>query len=320
MNQLLASVQYVVEHSDHVTINQDAIERYTSSFTPNPVGHWIKACPFEYRPCVKIEDEIDRWFLADAMAYCFWGYPSKWTIEYEGKPIDGWWALLAAIQREIEAGSPILEANYLANLDIFQARTLFAGKPEIPLFKDRIEDFNQIGRHLNEKYSGRFCNYLSKSPKDATQFIFNLAQEFPTFYDVSTYKGREVLFFKKAQLLAHDLSAYFSKSGYVSLIGLGQLTGEADYKVPAILRRLGILAYDKELSSKIDNRIIIDVGSAEEIEIRAGMLWACHVIVEKLQKRYPTMNALTLDSMLWVASQDKLPSNKPYHLTMTKAY
>lgn len=320
MNKLLSSVKYVAEHSDHVTIDHDAIDRYVGSFEPKDVDHWMKASPFEYRPCPKIEDEIDRWFLADAMAYCFWGYPSKWTIDYEGKKIDGWWALLASFQRAIEAGIPLLDGNYLAKIDQVSAHNLFAGEPIIPLFDERIEDFNQIGRLLVKNYDGRFHNYLIAAPTNATEFIVDLGQKFPTFYDVSTYKGMEVLFYKKAQLLAHDLLVGFQGSKYALLTGSDLLTGEADYKVPAILRKLGILKYSYHLSQMVDSRTVLMSDSKEEVEIRANMLVACDLIVRQLKPRYPDINALTLDGILWVASQSKSAQDKPYHLTLTRDY
>lgn len=320
MNKLLSSVKYVAEHSDHVTIDHSAIDWYVANFKPAAVDHWMKASPFEYRPCPKIEDEIDRWFLADAMAYCFWGYPTKWTTEYEGKKIDGWWALLAAFQRAIEAGTPLLDGDFLVHLDQTKAQSLFAGSPAIPLFQDRIQDFNQIGAELVNNYGGRFHNYLSVAPKDATDFIIDLSDKFPTFYDVSSFKGQPVYFYKKAQLLAHDLSVGFAGSKYVHRTGLDFLTGEADYKVPALLRQLEILMYSVDLARSVDTHQILESNSAEEIEIRANMLWACHLIVEKLKTQYPKMNALTLDGILWVASQTKSSDQKPYHLTRTRAY
>lgn len=320
MNILLSSIKYVGAHSDHVSINHEAIDRFVADFMPTQLDHWIKACPFEYRPCPKIEDEIDRWFLADAMAYCFWGYPTKWTIKYEGKEIDGWWALLASIQRAIEKNTPILDGNYLANLDVVQAGDLFSGEPQIPLLAQRISDFNQIGTSLVKNYSGRFHNYLAGSPMDATEFIADLATKFPTFQDVSYYKGQPVYFYKKAQLLANDLSTGFDHSKYVNLSGLDYLTGEADYKIPALLRKFGVLQYAKDLAVKVDSRTELAPDSAEEIEVRAGMLWACHLIVQKLKPKYPDINALTLDGILWILSQDKSLLDKPYHLTLTTDY
>lgn len=320
MSKLLSSVQYVADNSDHVSINHQAIDKFVADFRPTQVDHWMKACPFEYRPLKNIEDEIDRWFLADAQAFCFWGYLNKWTIDYEGKKIDGWWGLLAAIQKALEASIPLLEGEYLANMTENQISDLLAGEPAIPLPKERLVAFHQIGQQLVDKYDGRFHNFLNTAPKDATELILALADEFEIFRDTAKYKNQTVLFYKKAQLLVHDLKEGFVGTKYSQISNIDELTGEADYKVPAILRNMGILVYDAELSTKIDNRVELASGSVEEIEIRAGMLVALNLIVEKLKPKYPAMNALTLDGILWIMSQTKSENDKPYHLTLTIDY
>ncbi|MBP9669951.1 hypothetical protein KBD75_00970 [Candidatus Woesebacteria bacterium] len=320
MNKLLSSVQFVVDNSDHVSINHEAIGTFVANFKPTQVDHWMKACPFEYRPLKNIEDEIDRWFLADAQAFCFWGYPTKWNINYEGKQTDGWWGLLAAIQKTIEAGVPLLEGDYLANMSVEQIKELFAGEPTIPLLSERLTAFRQIGQTLVTKYQGRFHNFLTSAPKDAPELTLALAAEFEIFRDTASYKGETIHFYKKAQLLVHDLKEGFPGTKYSQIENISDLTGEADYKVPAILRKMEILVYDIELAKKVDNRIELTSGSAEEVEVRAGMLVALNVMVEKLKPAYPQMNALTLDGILWVMSQTKSGDDKPYHLTLTVDY
>ena len=101
---------------------------------------------------------------------------------------------------------------------------------------------------------------------------------------------------------------------------IDQLPGHADYKIPAILRKLGILIYHKDLVERIDSRIEVPVGSNMEIEIRANMLWATHLICEKLKPKFPEINPVTLDGILWALSQKKSKSGKPYHLTKTVCY
>lgn len=320
MNKLLSSVQYVADHSDHVTINHDAIDKFAADFQATHTDHWMKACPFEYHPLKNIEDEIDRWFLADAMAYCFWGYPTKWTIEYKGQKIDGWWALLATFQNALENRVPLLDGKYLANISEEDAHSLFKGTQDIPLSKERLDDLHQIGNKLLTKFSGRFHNYLLTAPLDATRLTISIAEEFTTFKDLSIYKGQEVMFYKKAQLLVHDLVVGFPKSKFSLITGLDKLTGEADYKVPAILRKFEILQYSSHLASLVDSRTVLQQDSNEEIEIRANMLVACNSIVQKLKPKHPDLNSLTLDGILWVASQKKSSGDKPYHLTLTTDY
>jgi len=320
MNKLLDPIKYVIDHAEHVQIDEQAIEKYVANFQETKVDHWMKACPFSYHALPNMEDEIDRWFLADAMAFCFWGYPTKWTVEYQSQKIDGWWALLAALQCNLEKKTELLDGNYLASMSEAEARVLLAGVPEIPLLKERLMAFRDIGTVLVAKYAGRFHNFLKSSPTDGTEFIYALAKEFPIFQDVSLYKGIDVPFYKKAQLLAHDLVVGFPNSPYARLTGIDELTGEADYKVPALLRKFGILEYSKELAEKVDKRIELPQDSLEEIEIRAGMLWTCHLICEKLKAKKINLDPINLDGILWVQSQTKSGEDKPYHLTLTTNY
>ena len=67
---------------------------------------------------------------------------------------------------------------------------------------------------------------------------------------------------------------------YYWFYDLHKLTMFADYRVPQILRSVGVLEYSTELSEKIDNYVEIIHGSLEEVELRA-----CTIIaVEKLKE------------------------------------
>lgn len=320
MYNLLSSVAYVAENSDHVSIDPQAVDKYVAHFHRTQRGHWMKACPFDYVPLKNREDELDRWFLADAMAFCFWGYPQKWTVRYQGRDIDGWWGLLACFQRALEKGMPLMDGGYLESLSFQEAHDIFAGAPEIPLFEERVEAFHDIGRTLRERYGGRFHIYLGSAPRDAAALAADLARTFPIFDDISIYKGEKVYFYKKAQLLIHDIVTGFPDTKYGHIRGVGELSGEADYKIPALLRKLGILVYDAELAEKVDTRVPIPADSPEEIEIRANMLHACDIICRGLKKRHIAIDSVTLDGILWLQSQKKNPADKPYHLTMTTDY
>lgn len=320
MNKLLSSITYVAENSDHVSIDIPSIEKYVKNFRLTETDHWMKACPFDYVPLKNVDDELDRWFLADAMAFCFWGYPKKWTIRYQGRDIDGWWALLACLQRGLENGMPLMDGSYLADISFADAQDLFTGTPGIPLFEERVEAFHNIGRTLSERYDGRFHNYMKSAPEHAVQRVVDIATVFPIFDDVSIYKGERVFFYKKAQLLVHDMAVGFADTPYGHVKGIEKLTGEADYKIPALLRKLGILVYDSMLSEKVDNRVELPADSSDEIEIRANMLYACDLICNRLRERKIKVSPSTLDGILWVQSQKKHPSDKPYHLTSTTDY
>ena len=45
-DDLVKSVEYVVENSEYVRINEDKIEKFVKEYTPVSVEHWQEACPF----------------------------------------------------------------------------------------------------------------------------------------------------------------------------------------------------------------------------------------------------------------------------------
>lgn len=64
-----------------------------------------------------------------------------------------------------------------------------------------------------------------------------------------------------------------------SFFDVHMLTMFADYRVPQLLRQVGVLKYSEALSASIDQYHEIPVGSEEEVEIRAGTV----IAVERIQ-------------------------------------
>lgn len=95
---------------------------------------------------------------------------------------------------------------------------------------------------MTEKYSGKINLLLEKSNGDALKLLEIIVQDFPSFRDISLYKGKEIYFYKRAQLLVSDLCQMLSKRSTPSK-NVDQLTACADYKLPQILRRFGIFEY-----------------------------------------------------------------------------
>ena len=67
-------------------------------------------------------------------------------------------------------------------------------------------------------------------------------------------------------------------------IDCSHLVGCADYKIPQVLRSLGILEYDEELSELVDKKQEIEENSSYEVEIRANMIIAIDFIKKELKK------------------------------------
>ena len=134
------------------------------------------------------------------------------------------------------------------------------------------------------------------------------------------YEGREVFFYKRAQIFAADLNGAFHGRDWGRFEDMDKLTAFADYKLPQVLRHLGVLQYDNNLAERVDSNTLIDAGSAEEVEIRANTIWAVELIRQALGRKEKTLTASQIDWMLWNLGQDNTYRAKPYHRTLTVFY
>ena len=117
-----------------------------------------------------------------------------------------------------------------------------------------------------------------------------------------------------------DLSGGLAGSPLAEFHDLDKLTAFADYKVPQILRDMGVLVYDDDLAGIVDSRTRIAPGSRMEVEIRAGTIIACDQLVSALHERGKEITAAELDWQLWSLSQSLGVQSRPYHLTETIFY
>ncbi|MBI4530042.1 MAG: hypothetical protein HY709_00845, partial [Candidatus Latescibacteria bacterium] len=112
----------------------------------------------------------------------------------------------------------------------------------------------------------------------------------------------------------------FGGKGWGAMEGLEALTVYADYKLPQVLRRLGILSYSDDLSQKVDTCTEILAGSREEVEIRMATVWAGELMRRRLSDRFSNITAAHIDYYLWSEGQNHSPDRKPYHRTRTIYY
>lgn len=261
-------------------------------------------------------------FVEDAINFCYWPDPGKerWVIEYpKGKVTKGGWlTMTACFTRALEEGKPLWDACYLKDFDLKEGKEIFrsCNGTEIPLLAERVNCLNETGKVLLEKYDGQFKNVIQKARSDAIDLIKIVLEDFPSFYDIAELDGRRIPFLKRAQILAYDLNWMFNGKNLGRFRRINELTAFADYKIPQMLRRLGLIKYSKELADKVDNLILLKAGSKDEIEIRSATIWG----VELLRQEISGATAGEIDSALWEISQDPKTQEKPYHRVRTIFY
>ncbi|HZU67916.1 MAG TPA: queuosine salvage family protein [Ktedonobacteraceae bacterium] len=327
---VLSSTRYVVEQGEKAWINRnrlpDLAATLVAAYPPTSSSTWYERYHFH--------DGTERtvnWLLVlDALNFCFWAEKGqqRWHIEYHGETLGGYWAEAAALTRAVEEGIPLWDADFLSKISREQLAHIFRSVPAsgytdgapIPLFEQRLQNVHEVGRVLLQRYDGQFANAIEQADHNAVKLTLLLAQEFPSFNDVTLYRGHEVRFFKRAQICVADLHGAFSGKGWGSFADLDQLTAFADYKVPQVLRHYGVLSYSPSLAARIEAQELLAPGSEEEVEIRAATIWACELLRREIEHLTGhTITAAEVDNRLWHTGQN-LAEVKPYHRVRTIYY
>jgi len=327
---VLSSTCSVLEQGEHVWIVTDAIERLSNQWIHEYLSTHGQQTPFlplwdnTYHFHDGTERTVNWLLLLDALNFCFWAEKGRerWHISYKGETLNGYWAEAAALTRAVEEGVPLWNADYLSTISEDTVASIFRpieGSDPIPLLEQRIFNTREVGRVLQEKYEGQFVQAIRQANGNAVALVHVLARNFSSFNDVALYRNREVRFFKRAQICIADIHSAFSGKQWGALTDLHKLTIFADYKLPQILRHYGILTYDPALAALVDNQVLLEQGSEEEVEIRAGTIWACELLRRAMQRQGYTMNASEIDQRLWSLSQN-IEHMRPYHRVRTQFY
>ena len=94
----------------------------------------------------------------------------------------------------------------------------------------------------------------------------------------------------------------------------------ADYRVPQILRSMGVLKYTDSLSSSIDALETLPWGGKMEVELRAQTVVAVDMLQQALCIRGLDLLVLECDWLLWQKGEDLKDSILPHHRTLSIYY
>lgn len=320
MNQVLGSVESVIRKSRNVHINSSAITEFLKSVSNNDFND----SEFQDETILKDaseEQQIAFSVLYNSINFCYWGEP-KWTVTIKESKFDGSAGMLRALKTGIESGFPLLDPKYLANIPENDLQNVLSGNVEIPLFRERLQILRDLGKGVQDNFSGTFTTITDNGDNDALKIVEVLVEKLPTiFRDEVNFLGKTVKFYKRAQLVPAHLDD-LSKFGLINreISQINQLTAFADYKVPQLLRKFGILEYSDSLANKVDSKIELPSGSEEEIEIRINTIWAVELITRIAKNKFPQATPAKIDGIFWFRGQVKSPDDKPYHRTRTIWY
>lgn len=317
---VLESTLPVVEAARHVWVDERALETLADRWAEERV----KAPPWneEVHWSDGTLNTAGAILLLDTWNFCFWPDPGqvKWGIDYQGRSLNGYMALAASIKRAIEGGDPLYRAERMAELSMADLEKIFQGRGQIPMLEERLANAHQVGKRLISHWEGDFSRLLAAADGSAVALTHLIVENFPCFDDRATYYGREVRFYKRAQIMVLDLYGSLKGHELVKFEDASNLTAFADYKIPQVLEAHGVIRYNPELESILMNMTQIPEGDPLEVEIRAGMVWAVEKLRRALQTRGVEVAAYELDWLLWNLGQQPVENEKPYHRTRTIFY
>ncbi|GFR50471.1 hypothetical protein Agub_g12522, partial [Astrephomene gubernaculifera] len=175
-------------------------------------------------------------------------------------------------------------------------------------------------------FGGHAAGLVAAAGGSAAALVGLVTQLLPGFRDHAVYRGRQVFLYKRAQIFVGDVYGAFEGRGLGAFRDIDQLTMFADYRVPVVLRTLGILSYSRQLEDKILRREQLPAGGEEEVEIRACTVVAVERLREGLADKFrdtpgaQVPHAIQLDWWLWEEGERQRKQHPPHHRTLTIFY
>ena len=304
IDKLHSSYKYVCQVSKHVTINYEKVDSMIESIKSSHGNYWLDSNPYGIMD-MEISNIINFLLIYHTIGdYCFWGDP-KWEIITENGKMDGSFAMIYLLIQKFKN-----DKNFVMSFAEF--KELLKGNNEIPLIDNRYANLVK----MNEVVDNNSFYEMIKGMTCDVDLLNIIVDKFPYFEDVAIYDGREICFYKRAQLLVSDILHVMKVKENIN-VDYSQLIGCADYKIPQVMRCYGMLDFDEQLAQKIDSKEQLLENSCEEVEIRANTLAVIEYIYEKLDKKVMRMD---INDFIWLLGQNKGSMTKPYHRTLTRHY
>jgi len=316
-NLVLNSAEYISSKASHVHIDFDALEVYSKSISLQKIDHWLTHSPISLNHLSQNE-LLTFLFVFHSLSFSYWGDPDYFFI-YENKTYKTSWGLIVALCIATTQNKNILDIDFLFSISDEYLGSIININCIFPMFKERCEILRSSARVIKEKFGGKINSIIDEAEHDAGKMMNLLYTNFSAFRDEGIYLDRQVFFMKKAQILIGDIDRTFP-APVGKLANIERLTACADYRLPQLMRHLGILKYSPELSAIIDSKKIIDKNSSYELEIRGSTIKVNEEIRKILENKFSqNIRALDVNDFLWISAKET-KNMKPYHLVRTTMY
>ncbi|MEE3325991.1 MAG: queuosine salvage family protein [Myxococcota bacterium] len=250
-------------------------------------------------------------------------FGSGWFPELQKRNgLSGYLSLAGALREHFEEGG-VLTAGALRAMTAADCAGILEQSSPTPAVWELMHLFarswNDLGALLEDEFGGS-CFALVDSAEHHSANLVECLVQMPLYQDRVSYRGRQVPFYKRAQITCADLAMAFDGRGPGRFDDLDQLTLFADNLVPHVLRMEGVLVYRPDLLIRIEAGELIEAGSEEEVEIRAVGLHAVEVLSQAMAGQPGALLPYQIDQCLWEYGQSKAIKSRPRHRTRCTFY
>ncbi|MAI08229.1 MAG: hypothetical protein CMF61_04635 [Magnetococcales bacterium] len=295
-----------------VKINSDKILEVASNIAvTQEEASWDFYLPEDLQVSAGCDDgliqKVCYYFLVMiSLQFCFWAKDDSGTLQhwhYQGNPkLKGSAGLAQLMIHQYNHGKfPGLHLNADETFHHYTALFSVVG---IPAADERVKILVSLAGFDDFK-SEIYPRFL----KDRV-WSLNTAMLLSNIYE-SAYLDP---FFKKVQLFLGTVASNLRARG---LDVQSDFTAYADYRLPQVLRQLGVLEYDAKLANLIDNQNLFASGSEQEEILRASTVLACELLAENAGVR-----TTDVDCYLFLKTRDEsfMQGIQPFHLVKTTHY
>lgn len=313
--RILESVAWVTSQATDVSMDREAIAKLVDELTDETLKRLYFLPHFDQD--LHFIDLADPHLTAqylmvlDSLNFCFWPHP---TLEYEH--------IAQGLKKSVLQDPASISAESLMQMESSQLRTLIDWQDDLPLADERARLLRELGHTLSSKFEGQAANLIEMANQSAERLASLVISLLPGFQDHAIYRGRQIFFYKRAQIFVADVYGAFKGTGLGQFNDIHKLTMFADYRVPVVLKESGILKYSHRLGQLVSERKEIIAGSPEEVEIRASTIMAVEYIKEELShrsKKNPPPS-VHIDWWLWEWGEAHRDQHPPHHRTLTIFY
>lgn len=296
---------WVMSQAQHVTIDGAAIRREAKEMAA--AGEQPAKWEHDYHYTDGGPLTAQFLLVVDAVNFCFWPDPE---LEYE--------PLVRGLKGAMDGDPHAFDADRLANIDAGTVRT-WTGR-DLPQMDERVRLLREVGTGLGQHFDGQAVNLVRAANGSVARLVELVTAHFPGFRDHAIYRGRQIFFYKRAQIFAGDIWGAYGGENIGAFDDISDLTMFADYRVPQLLRPLGVLRYSDALAAKIDARDELPAGSEMEIELRAATVQAVEQLRSALAEHGRRMHSVEVDWVLWQRGEARREELPPHHRTLTIYY